>query len=244
MPTLHLVEQRALPTRSDAAWPQAEALGKKACLFGDLSAIVHVGRTQAVCTSRRGPACCEALQEHRSRGCRAPKSFCRSAWLPSWQLAVGRRMKTSCMWKIRPFRSSLPIPANTSKTIGRVSGSVGAPPALFLSSRTAGSKSWAKSPASRSEPFEQTPGQRYAGAAEPLFNRRDECEARSFWRLSPLPPSPPAPNPRLNPSRSPSRSNPRQPANTALDQPERACRGDRPAPVPAVRAPATKVRPC
>ena len=88
MSPLHLVAYVPVARRFDAALPQAEALSEFSCQFGTLSAIVHAGRTQAPCTSRRGSECFPTLQEHRRRVCRAPRSFYRSAWLHSLQPAA------------------------------------------------------------------------------------------------------------------------------------------------------------
>jgi hypothetical protein len=140
MPALHLVATEAAIAWVDAAVPQGSGLTTKSCQSGGLWAIVHTGRTQAVCTSRRGPACCEALQENRSRGCRAPKSpFCRCAWLPSLLRATraALRMK-SFTWKSPLFRSNRPTPASTSNPIGRAKGAVMPRPALFLSAGQSG----------------------------------------------------------------------------------------------------------
>jgi hypothetical protein len=237
MAPLHLVALAGLPPRSDAALPQAEALSDFPCQFGMLSAIVHAGRTQAVCTSRRGSACCTTLQEHRSRGCRAPRSFCRCAWLPSWRPALASRKKSST-WKNRLSRSNRPTPASTSKTIGRASWVVAARPALFLSA------AWAKTAAAASGRFEQSSGTRYAGAVETHFQRRFSCGQLPSLPFLPSLPSRHAPARPPSPSRCPSRLSPHRPANTAPDIPERARRGDRPAPVPTPRAPAKEVRPC
>lgn len=237
MAPLYLVAPPGLGLRNGAALPQASALSDFSCQFGTLSAILHADRTQAVCTSRRGSACCTTLQEHRSRGCRAPRSFCRCVWLPSWQLAQAGRKKSST-WKSRLSRSNRPTPANTSKTIGRALWAVVARPALFLSVAPADPAYWA------GERFEQSPGKRYDGDASTHSQRRFPCGQLPSLPSLPSPRLRPAPN--LHPSRSRclSPSNPRRPANTAPDNPERACRGDRPAPVPAPRAPATEVRPC
>lgn len=239
MAPLHLVVWADFVGRVDAALPQAGGLAKKPCQSGDLSAIVQVGRTQAVCTSRRGSACCGTLQEHRSRGCRAPKLSCRSAWLPSWQLALASRKKSST-WKIRQCRSSRPTPASTSKTNGRANGANAPRPALFLSAARL-----ADNPARFIERFACRPRRDYAARTATFSLWRFSCgllQSSPCWRL---PPSPPAPNPRPSPSRFPSRLNPPRPANTVPDFPERARREARPAPVlPPPRAPEQKVRPC
>lgn len=235
MAALYLVAPPAVQRPIDAAGPQPMANSDFACQSGGLWAIVHSGRTQAVCTSGRGPACCTALQENRSRGCRAPRSFCRCAWLPSWQLALASRKK-SFTW-ISRFRSSRPTPASTSKTIGRAFGAVQARPALFLSAV-------ADSATATPELFEQSLAGRYAGGVLPLIQRRLSCGPLPSSPLLPCRLSRPARALRPSLNRFPSPSNPRRPASTAPDIPERACRGDRPAPVPARRAPAKEVRPC
>gem|GEM_PF-1896080 len=128
---LHLVVERAAPPRFDAAKPQAVALSEIPCQFGALSAIVHAGRTQAACTFRWGSAVFSAPQEHRSRECRAPRSFCHFALSPLWPLVRANRKKSS-MWTSRPSRLTCPL-RSTDKTIGRAKGAVAPRPALFLS---------------------------------------------------------------------------------------------------------------
>lgn len=239
MAPLDVVVQTPAAKVFDAAMPQAGALAKKPCQSGDLSAIVHVGRTQAVCTSRRGSACRGTLQEHRSRGCRAPRSFCRFAWLPSWQLVAVALRKKSSTWKIRLSRSNRPTPASTSKTIGRANGANAPWPALFLSGASAAN------PARPRDRFASGPGRGYDRATVTFSLWRFSCgllQSSPCLRLQALPP---APNRHPSPSRFPSPLNPRRPANTVPDLPERARRGTRPAPVPPpMRAPEQKVRPC
>ena len=132
MASLYLVAKAGFVAARDAVLPHLTPFSESLCQFLALSTNVHAGRTQAVCTSRRGPACCEALQEHRSRGCRALRLFCRWSWLPSWQLAPVMPKKTSSMWTNRS-RSNRPTPASTTKTIGRAKGAIAPRPALFLS---------------------------------------------------------------------------------------------------------------
>lgn len=239
MAPLDVVVSSLVDCTFDAALPQAGALGKKTCQSGHLSAIVHAGRTQAVCTSKWGRACCVTLQEHRSRGCRAPKSFCRSAWLPSWQLAAAAIMKKSSTWKNPLFRSSRPTPANTSKTKGRAEGAIAPRPALFLSGASA------DNPACSTDRFATDLGRSYARATATLFHWRFSCGQLQSLPCWPLLALPPAPNRPQNPNQCLSPSNPPRPANTVPDFPERARRGARPAPVRSpMRAPEQKVRPC
>lgn len=239
MPPLHLVVQTLAAPVLDAAMPQAGALGKKSCQSGYLSAIVHAGRTQAVCTSKWGFAHCETLQEHRSRGCRAPRSFCRSAWLLSWQLAAAALRKKSSTWKNPLFRSSRPTPASTSKTKGRAKGAIAPRSALFLFRVSA------DSPELPIERFACLVRRGYAGATATHFPWRFSCGLLQSLPCLHLPALPPAPNLHPSPSRFPSPSNRHRPASTAPDFPKRARRGARPAPVPTPpRAPEQKVRPC
>lgn len=243
MDHLYLVVYPSVAPAADAAMSQRRALAQKSCQFGHLSAIVHADRTQAVCTSRRGFASCETLQEHRSQKCRAPRSFCRFASLPLWQPAQPRKKKSSTS-KIRRSRLSRPTRVNTSKTFGRAFGALWPRPALILSAAQLSVAS-ADNPAHRLDRFEVFASARYAGRAETPENRSIPCgqlPLSPFW-LSPH--SAPARNPRLNPNRFPSPSSLPRPANTAPDIPERARRGNRQAPVPTPqRAPQHKVRPC
>lgn len=240
---LHFVSGFIALGQFDAALPQAACLSGKSFQFGDLSAIVHAGRTQAACILRRGRTRCVTLQEHRSKACRAPKSFCRFASLPSWQPALQKKKKSSTSM-MRPLRSSRLTPENTSKTFGRASGALSPRPALILSAPKVFATS-ADNPTARPDRFEVFAPARYAGQAETPENRSIPCgqlPLSPFW-LSPH--SAPARNPRLNPNRFPSPSSLPRPANTAPDIPERARRGNRQAPVPTPqRAPQHKVRPC
>lgn len=240
---LHFVSALVALEQFDAALPQAACLSQKSCKFDDLSAIVHAGRTQAACILRRGRARCATLQEHRSKACRAPKSFCRFASLPSWQLALQKKKKSSTSM-MRPLRSNRPTPENTSKTFGRASGAIWPRPALILSALRV-CRASADNPAQPLDRFEVSAPARYAGRAETPENRSIPCgqlPSSPFWHSPRLAP---ARNPRPSPSRFLSPSNRPRPANTAPDFPERARRGDRPAPVPfPQRAPQHKVRPC
>lgn len=233
MASPYLVARAAFVAGRDAVLPHFALFSESSCQFWAFSTNVHAGRTQAVCTSRRGPACCEALQEHRSRGCRALRLFCRCSWLPSWQLAPVMPKKTSSMWTNRS-RSSRPILASTTKTIGRVKGAVAPRPALFLSGDPASGRMYGVSQ------FVLGVKPRYGAAATTFILRRISCGNLPSLPSWPLPPSPRALH--LRPSLSP--WSPRRPASTVLDIPERARRGDRPAPVPTLRAPQLEVRPC
>jgi hypothetical protein len=194
---------------ADVAGQQVTALGRFACQFAGLWAIVHVGRTQAALTSEREPALCTALQETRSRGCRALKlCFWRFAWWPSWLLAQ-RRPKKLCMWMSRS-RPSRHIPANTSKTFGRALAAFWAVPALILS---AGKKS-AKNLASGAVLVALRRADVQGGDVFQDLTRRKLCVPSPFclpswlWLLLLL-----APNPHLRPRQS-SPSRPR-PASTS-----------------------------
>jgi len=237
MASLYLVAKAAFVAGRDAVLPHLAPFSESSCQFVALSANVHAGRTQAVCTSRRGPACCEALQEHRSRGCRALKLFCRWSWLPSWQHAAGTPRKKSSTWT-NLSRSSRPTPANTTKRYGRAKGAIAPRPALFLSGEPASGRR------SGVERFVLGAKRRYGEALETIFVWRFSCGSLPLLPLWPLQPSQLVRKPHLSPSRCPSLLNPRRPANTVLDLPERARRGNRPAPVPTLRAPKLEVRAC
>lgn len=237
MASLYLVARAAFVAGRDAVLPHLARFSESPCQFLALSTNVHAGRTQAVCTSRRGPACCEALQEHRSRGCRALRLFCRWSWLPSWQLAPVMPKKTSSMSTNRS-RSSRPTPASTTKTIGRAKGAIAPRPALFLSGDPASGR------LSGVAQFVLGVKRRYGEALETIFVWRFSCGRLPSLPLWPLQPSLPVRSPHLSLSRCPSQSSPRRLASTARNNPERACRGNRPAPVPTLRAPQLEVRPC
>lgn len=235
MASLYLVARAAFVAGRDAVLPHLARFSESSCQFLALSTNVHAGRTQAVCTSRRGPACCEALQEHRSRGCRALRLFCRWSWLPSWQHVAGTPRKTSSTWT-NLSRSSRPTPANTTKRYGRAKGASAPRPALFLSGDPASGR------LSGVSQFVLGVKRRYSAAASTFILRRISCGNLPSLPSWPLPPSPRALH--LRPSLSLSPWSPRRPASTVLDIPERARRGDRPAPVPTLRAPQLEVRPC
>ncbi len=245
MPPLYMVSAPGAVAGYDAALPQDGALDKNSCQSGYLSAIVHTDRTQAVCTSRRGTACCTSFQEHRSRGCRAPRSpFCRWAWLPSWPPAQRPQRKKSFTSKSRLCRLTYRTPASTSKTKGRALWAAMAQPALFLSAARQ-SGPCADIPTPTAERFEIRRAAAYAGRTATHFNRRFPCGLSPLLPCLPLPPSLLAPSPHPSPSRFLSPLNPRRPANTAPDPTtERARRVDRQPPVPALRAPQQKVRLC
>lgn len=237
MASLYLVARAAFVAGRDAVLPHLARFSDSSCQFLALSTNVHAGRTQAVCTSRRGPACCEALQEHRRRGCRALRLFCRWSWLPSWQPAAVTPRKKSSTWTNRS-RSSRPTPANTTKRYGRAKGAIAPRPALFLSAGLASGRR------SGVVPFVLGAMRRYGEALATFFVWRFSCGSLPFLPFWPLQPSRLVRNPHLSPSRCPSLLNPRRPASTARNNPERARRGDRPAPVPTLRAPQLEVRPC
>jgi hypothetical protein len=145
--------------------------------------------------------------------------------------------KTSSMWTNRS-RSSRPTPANTTKTIGRAKGAIAPRPALFLSGDPASGR------LSGVAQFVLGVKRRYGEALETIFVWRFSCGSLPLLPLWPLQPSQLVRKPHLSPSRCPSLLNPRRPANTVLDLPERARRGNRPAPVPTLRAPKLEVRAC
>ena len=129
-----MVELRGGLCLPDVAKPQVGRLGKFACQSMDLWAIVHKGRTQATLTSEKGAAQSTSRQEKWSRGCRAPRSpFWHFAWLPLWQLAPRKPKKSFTLMTALLSPPSRPTPANTSKTIGRVSRAFRPAPALFIS---------------------------------------------------------------------------------------------------------------
>lgn len=162
MASLYLVAKAAFVAGRDAVVPHLARFSESSCQFLALSTNVHAGRTQAVCTSRRGPACCEALQEHRSRGCRALRLFCLWSWLPSWQLAPVTPRKRSSTLTNRS-RSSRPTPANTTKRYGRAKGAIAPRPALFLSDALASGR------LSGVAPFVLGAKQRYGEALATFF---------------------------------------------------------------------------
>jgi hypothetical protein len=242
MPPLHLVATQSCWGLPDAARPQGSALVRISCQSGHLSAIVDVGRTQAVWTTGRGSACRTTPQENRSRGCRAPKSFCRFAWLPLWQLAQQKKKKSSMLTSL--LRSNQPTPANTSKSQGRAMWADLARPALFLSAaRPPVGSANIHNPATR--PFEIRRVAHYAGGSVTQFNRRFPCGPLPLSQCLPLQRSPRAQSPRLSPSQCLLPSSLLRPANTAPEpSTERARRVDRHAPVSTCRAPQQEVRPC
>ena len=131
MRPLNLAACRAGITQSDVALPQAGAIGKFACLFRDLSAIVHVGRTQAAFTSHKGAAQSTPPANKWSRGCRALKSpYLHFAWSASSQLAPKKLKKSSTSTSLL-FRPNQPTPASTSNLSGRVTAGSQPQPALF-----------------------------------------------------------------------------------------------------------------
>ena len=235
---LHLVSAFGCGGRFDAIAPQARLMVKKSCQSRYLSPIVKVGRTQAACTSNRGSASCETLQKNRSRGCRAPRSFCRFALLPSWPLAPAQKKKLFTLMS-RPSRSSRPSTTNTNKSKGRAAGAPCVRPALFLPGPSAELRDFC------SERFASLPRCGYHCTTETLSHWRFPCGALLLSPCWLLPPSPPARSRHPSPSRFRSPLSLPRPASTVPDFPERARRGSRPAPVPApLRAPRHEVRPC
>jgi hypothetical protein len=131
MRTQNLAHPQAADCAADVAMPQPGALGIFSCQFGALSAIVHAGPSDLAYVSQWGPAQGTALQENRSRGCRASKSpFWHFAWLPSW-LHAPRKKKSSTLTS-RRSPSSRPTPANTSNPEGRAYRAAQARPALSI----------------------------------------------------------------------------------------------------------------
>jgi len=154
---------------SDVAVPQRGSCGEFAFQFVHLSDIVNEGRTQAVFHASRGPGPTCALQEHRSRGCRAPRS---PFWLWQWSLLrlVAPRKATRLFTSInRPLPSSQATRANTSDLIGRVASDAATPPDRPLQQ--------AKAAHSLYHPF--------APVAAPLYDRVVASDA--IWRLSCVP---------------------------------------------------------
>lgn len=131
MNTQNLAAASAALHGADVALPQGAALDQFACQSGYLSAIVNLGRTQAVLTSHKKAAQSTPSQNKWSRGCRALKSpYLHFAW-SAFSLHVPRKQKKSFMLTSRPFRSSLHTPASTSNLSGRVSAGSQPRPALF-----------------------------------------------------------------------------------------------------------------
>lgn len=107
LPSWHFAADVAVPhcvNDSSIAWP-----------FGENSAIVRAGRTQAAYLLKRGlwGDTSPAVQDYWSRGCqRAHVSYLVFAW---WRLLplARQKKKPSPMWQSR-FQPSLPTQANTS----------------------------------------------------------------------------------------------------------------------------------
>ena len=205
----NLAHPQAADCAADVAMPQPGALGIFSCQFGALSAIVHAGPSNLAYVSQWGPAQGTALQENRSRGCRAPKSpFWHFAWLPSWQHAP-RKKKSSTLTN-RRSPSSRPTPADTSNPDGRAYRAARARPALSIfAARQA------------NFPFRSA----YLFAYGRSFAYSAATRTVSNWRITcgPLPLSPCWLLPPLQLARSPSlslklhrcRSNRPRPANTS-----------------------------
>lgn len=137
MKAQNLAAEASVQPLADVALPQLWALDEFACQFRSLSAIVNVGRTQAVFPSQKGAAQSTPPANKWSRGCRAlslPYWHC--AWSLSWQVAP-RKPKTWFTSTNRLSPKSLSSPANTSKTKGRALVGLTARPALFLSAPAA-----------------------------------------------------------------------------------------------------------
>ena len=224
-------------TAFDAALPQGGALSLFSCQNGYLSAIVHAGRTQAACTSRRGPAQSKVFQEHRRRGCRAPRSpFLPWPWPLSWLAALLSKQKKLFTLTSRRFRSTCLRPASTSKSWGRADGAQPRP-ALFLSAIPADGQGH------RFQVFALVAATRYGAATETDSSWRISCGTLPLSPCLHLPPSLPAAS--LLPSRSPlrSRSTCLRPASTNKIT-ARARRAGPAAPVLAARPLSQEVRPC
>jgi hypothetical protein len=120
--------------RIAASQSQGDGLGQFMCLLRGDSAKVGQGRSQAAYTSYWGAAGMfpdATPQEYRSRGCRkAVVSFWPWASLHSQRPARPSRKKLCTLMNQPPLRWSRPLPANTSKVIGRGKGPVPRP-ALF-----------------------------------------------------------------------------------------------------------------
>lgn len=201
---------QAFPMR-DVGAQQPAVLDKFACQSIDLWAIVHAGRSQAALTSQKGAAQSTPHKEKWSRGCRALKlRFWRFARLPLLQPAPRRKSRFTLTTQLS--RLNRPIPANTSKTIGRGSWANEPTSALFLS---AGLQS-----ADRHLDL----GAGFAVLAGGLYERSPNnrqywsfpCGRPPFLQCFFLPLLPPAPNPRrrLNLCRLRLRPNRPIPANT------------------------------
>ena len=108
---------------ADVAGPQTAGDISLDFVFGNFSAMLAAGRTQAACLVKRWlywalPA---TVQEYRSRGC--PRAQLSYLVFACWRLSLPaqRKKKPSPMLKSR-FQPNLPIPANTNDLIRRVDG--------------------------------------------------------------------------------------------------------------------------
>lgn len=105
---------------ADVVPPQLATDASLHCQYRPQSAKVCAGRTQAVCSLKRGlrGKIAPTLQEYWSRGCRrAHALYSHYVWLPLWQHAL-RKKKKLYLLKSRCL-SSRPIPANTSNILQR-----------------------------------------------------------------------------------------------------------------------------
>ena len=210
MRTQNLAQAQSLARRADVAMPQAGALGIFACQSGALSAIVHTGPSDLAYVSQWGPAQGTALQENRSRGCRAPKS---PYWPCAWSLSLRvaqRKLKKRFTLTNRLSPPSRPSPANTSNPDGRALRAAQALPALSLSAAAQ-----AEIPHSSANRFASARGLAYLGRTIPVTFWSFPCGPLSLSPCLHLQPLQPARSPR--PSRSPlrCRSNRNRPANTS-----------------------------
>lgn len=207
-----IVDWEAWSGRADVVGPQRVALGKFACQSMYLWAIVHAGRIQATLTSMKGAAQSTSRSEKWSRGCRAPRSpFWHFVWLPLWQLAPRKPKKSFTLMTAQPLPPSRPIPANTSKTIGRAGRAWMPAPALFMSDPCCNTAS-AEGHSQQGAGFAWAPGLAYgqdtnlnqnwsARCGQPLFSPclplpllrlapRHRRQHQSRWQLPPNPPIP------------------------------------------------------
>lgn len=106
--------------QSDASGPQGGDMPAFACLFGQFSPILRLGRSQAAKKMNRGRDVAEAaiatFGERWSRRCQTQYvPFWRFTWSLWSPLAPPRSTTTLSMSTNRKSRSSRPIPANTSR---------------------------------------------------------------------------------------------------------------------------------
>ena len=105
---------------ADVAAPQTAGDSSLDCLFGNFSAMLHAGRTQATYLVKRWlyRALPATVQEYWSRGC--PRAHVSYLAFACWRLSppAQRKKKPSPMWTNR-LAPSQPTQANTSDLIGR-----------------------------------------------------------------------------------------------------------------------------